>query len=54
MDLESGVTLTGTIDRVGGDHLDLAMHALDEPRRPESVTGIRTVVTSSVVRITVP
>jgi hypothetical protein len=54
VDLTSRSVLTGTIDRVGSDHLDLAVHALDEPRRPESVTGVRTVATSAIVSITVP
>jgi hypothetical protein len=53
VELDGGVTLGGTIDRVGADHVDLAVHALDEPRRQESVAGIRTLVTAAIVRITV-
>jgi hypothetical protein len=53
VELDGGVTLSGTIDRVGADHVDLAVHPLDEPRRQESVAGIRTLVTAAIVRITV-
>lgn len=35
--------VSGTLDRVGADHMDLAVHALDEVRRAGTVRGVRTV-----------
>ena len=42
--LVEGATLTGTIDRVGADHLDLSAHPADLPRRSGEIQS----------RITVP
>ena len=48
----SGGRLTGTIDRAGADHLDLAVHDLDEPRRREAVRGYRMVPFSALAIVT--
>ncbi|ROR82388.1 hypothetical protein SAMN06295974_3283 [Plantibacter flavus] len=40
---------TGTIDRVGRDHLDLAVHEPGSPRRSRGVEQIRVIVLSEVV-----
>ena len=43
--------VTGTIDRVGRDHLDLAMHERDLPRRDRNVTGTRIILLDQVLLI---
>lgn len=45
----SGQVLTGTIDVVGADYLDVAVHGLEETRRPENVRGRQTVPFGAVV-----
>lgn len=44
----AGGLATGTIDRVGADHLDLAEHPADAMRRAEVVTGLRVVPFAAV------
>lgn len=51
--LATGRTLTGTIDRAGADHFDLAIHDAGTPRRVESVTGFRLIPFAAVARVRV-
>lgn len=44
-------TAVGTIDRVGVDHVDLALHPQDEPRRVHVVRGVLVLPLSAVVQI---
>lgn len=44
-------TVTGTIDRVARDHLDLAEHDLGVPRRDSAVRRIRLVAFDAIVQV---
>jgi hypothetical protein len=46
-----GDTLTGTVDAVAADHLDLAEHPADEPRRAQVVRGVRAVPFAAIVSV---
>ena len=46
--LDDGGVLTGTLDRVGADYVDLAEHPADLPRRAEAVQGVRAIVTGAI------
>lgn len=47
----SGQVITGTIDIVGADSLDLAEHAIGDSRRPENLRGRQTVPFWAVVLV---
>lgn len=49
--LVGGRELSGTIDRAGADHLDLAVHDRGTPRRAENVTGYRVVPFTAIVLV---
>jgi hypothetical protein len=49
--LTDGTLVTGTLDRVGTDHLDLAEHPPGEPRRTGSVRQVRLVPLHALVLV---
>lgn len=51
--LAGGRGLTGTVDRAGVDHLDLALHEAGAPRRADAITGHRIVPFAAIAWVRV-
>lgn len=49
--IATGRSLTGTIDRAGSDHLDLALHDAGAPRRRGEIAGYRLVSFAAVASV---
>jgi len=47
-----GTLLSGTIDRAGADHLDLALHDAGEARRARAVRGFRIIPFAALLSVT--
>jgi hypothetical protein len=49
--IRGGRLVRGTVDRVGADHFDLAVHAADEVRRAGSVSTVQSIPFPAVISI---
>lgn len=49
--LVDGEVVTGTLDRVGADFVELGVHEAGEPRRREGLTGVRTIPIAAVALV---
>lgn len=52
-ELIPGTVVTGTVDRAGADHFDLAVHDLDTARHPSAVSGYRMIPFAAVTQLVV-